>query len=168
MTHRQQSNLICVLMLAVAAFFFYCSFNVNADGVYPRVLCVLIALLACVSVFETTMEAKKEAKHPHHEIKEEDMTTEELAEKLAAEAQEPVSWKDVVVVAVVAFGSLILWQPLSFMLAGFLGMMALSVYKKRPLLKSAIVSILTVLVIQLIFRNIFTIPIPSPSWWPYF
>lgn len=90
------------------------------------------------------------------------------AADMVEEHEEKVPWTDLVAVVVIAFGSLLLWKPISFLFAGVLAMMALSIYKKRPILKSLIVSVCTVVVIQLIFRNIFTIPLPTPAWWPRF
>ncbi len=167
MTHRQLSNLFCIFFIIVAAFFFYFSFSIHADAIYPRVLCIVLALLACTSVVETIYDKKKEAQK-HYELNESEMTTEERAEKMAEEAQEPVHWQDIIVVILVSFVSLLLWKPISFLFAGFLGMIALQLYKKQPIIRSVLISFFTILIMQLVFKNIFVIPIPSPNWWPYF
>lgn len=168
MTHRQQSNLISALVLGVAAFFFYCSFEIRTDAVYPRVLCIAIAVLSLITIIQTVAESRREAKHPQHKLEKEEMTTEELAEQMAKEAEEKVRWQDILAVTVIAFVSLILWEYVSFLFAGMLGILALSLYKKQPIIRSVLIAVITALAIQFIFRNIFTIPLPSPSWWPYF
>ena len=169
MTHRQQSNLVAALCIAIAAFFFINSFSINIDSGYPKVICIAIVVLSIVTIIETITEARKEASSPkQRELTEEEMTTEELAEHMAKEVEESVPWQDLVVVIAVSFISLILWNLISFIFAGALAILALSLYKKRPAVKSILLAICTVIVLQLIFRNIFTIPLPSPSWWPYF
>ena len=153
----------------LSIFFFVDSFTVKIDGTYPKVICLAIIALAVITILETMKEARKEASHPQqHQLREEEMTTEELAEHLAKEVEEKVPWQDLVMVIAVSFGSLILWKPISFLFAGALAIFSISVYKKRPLIRSAVLSACTVVILQLIFRNIFTIPLPSPSWWPYF
>jgi len=80
---------------------------------------------------------------------------------MAKKAEETVPWQDLATVIAIAFTSLILWKPLSFLFAGGLGMLVLSLYKKQPLFRSILLATCTVIVIQLIFRNIFTIALEN-------
>ena len=166
MTHRQQSNLVAFICIIIGVCFFILSFKIKTDGTYPKIVCVALVVLSIISIIENGLEAAREEKNPHRELKEEEMTTEELATHMAKEHEEKVPWMDLIVIIATAFGSLILWKPISFIFAGALAVLVISIYKKRPILKSVILAVCTVVVIQLIFRNIFTIPIPSPSWWP--
>lgn len=168
MSKRQQSNIVAVLVLLVSVFFFVESLSISVDGGYPKVICVALAILSAWDFIQNYLDAREERKLPHHELTEDEMTTEELAEHMVSEHDEKVPWQDLVAVVIISFASLILWEYISFLFAGILAIMALSIYKKRPILKSLIVAVCTVVIIQLIFRNIFTIPLPSPSWWPMF
>ena len=168
MTKRQQSNIVAIIVLITAAFFLVSSFSINVDGGYPRIVCVALIVFTIWDLIQDYLEGRQEKRIPHHELTEAEMTTEELAQHMVEEHEEKVPWTDLVAVVVIAFGSLLLWKPISFLFAGVLAMMALSIYKKRPILKSLIVSVCTVVVIQLIFRNNFTIPLLTPAWWPRF
>lgn len=169
MSHRSASNIIAGICAAGAAFFFIESLSIRIDGGYPKLLCVVLFLLCAYTIVQNVVEGRAEAKKGGvQELKEEDMTTEERAEHMAKEAEEAVPVKDLAVVIAVSFGSVLLWKPLSFVVAGALGLFIISVYKKQPILKSALLAVCTVIVLQLVFRNIFAIPIPTPSWWPRF
>lgn len=168
MTKRRQSNIVAIIVLIIAVYFLISSFSINVDGGYPKIVCIALIVFAIWDLIQNFLDGRQEKKIPHHEMTEAEMTTEELAQHMVEEHEENVPWTDLVAVIVIAFGSLLLWKPISFLFAGILAMMALSIYKKRPVLKSLIVSICTVIIIQLIFRNIFTIPLPTPVWWPKF
>lgn len=168
MSKRQQSNLVAVIILLISAYFLIASFSISVDGGYPKIVSIALIVFAVLDLLQNIIEAKQESKRYHHEMTEEEMTTEELAERMVSEHEEKVPWQDLVAVIVISFGSLLLWKPISFIFAGILAFMALSIFKKRPIIKSLIIAICTVIVIQLIFRNIFTIPLPSPKWWPMF
>lgn len=168
MTKRQQSNIVAIIVLFISVFFLISSFFIKVDAGYPKTICIALIVFSILDLIQNYIDGCQEKKIPYHEMTEAEMTTEELAQHMVEEHAEKVPWTDLVAVIVIAFGSLLLWKPISFLFAGTLAMMALSVYKKRPVLKSLIVSICTVIIIQLIFRNVFTIPLPSPAWWPKF
>lgn len=168
MTKRQQSAIVAIIVLLLSASFLIGSFFIMVDGVYPRIIAIGMIAFCVIDLFQNFAEGRAEKKLPHHELTETEMTTEELAQHMVEEHEEKVPWKDLVAVVLTAFVSLILWRPISFFFAGIIAMMAISLYKKRPIIKSLIISVCTVVIIQIVFRNIFTIPLPSPGWWPKF
>lgn len=168
LSHRVQSNLWSVFIILAMVFFFNKSFDIKNDAWYPRVMIIAVTVMAVLVLVQSYFERKEEERLKAIVRSDDELSTEELAIKMAKEAEEPTPYKDLIFMVGIAVITLFLWEKLSFMLASSICMMGLFLYKKQPIVKSIIITIVTIMLIQISFKNFFTIPLPSPTWWPYF
>lgn len=168
MSKVRQSNIAMIFFLLLAVVFYCGSSSIAVDGDYPKIVSIGLLVLSAIGLAQSFIETRGAGDENARTIGIDAMTTEELAEHMVAQHEEHVPAVDIAAVMGISLISLFLWESIGFIFAGAAAIMALSLLKKRPIFKSLIISVATVLVIQLIFRNIFSIPIPSPSWWPYF
>ena len=152
------------------AFFYFHSYGFNNDTKYPRIIIISVCLLSIIVLLQSYSDIRNEKKAiiDNEDNEDNEISTKEIAIQLVKESEEKAPVMDLAVLIITSIGTLFLWKLISFMGAASICMMTLYLYKKQPLVKSLITTITTVLVIQFLFRNVFTIPLPSPDWWPYF
>ncbi len=166
MSHRSESILWCSAVTLVMVVFFRLTFDLKFGAMYARVTILATLAFALISLLLSLTQKPAPAKKKHTEAELVAMDTAERLEALAGQEEgTPFFSADVALVVAVSFIGALLWEPISFLYAGFAAMLILFLVKKQPLLKSAVVALGTVCAIQYVFGNLFQIPLPSPSWW---
>ena len=166
MTHRTESILWSSIIAVVMLIFLYLSFSLRFGAMYARVTIVATLSFALISLI-LSLRQKEPEKTTYSEEELENMEVAERAHALEVmeEGRTPFLSADLLLVIAVSFASALLWEPVSFVYAGFLALLVLFLVKRQPVLKSLIVAAATICIIQYVFGNIFQIPLPSPSWW---
>jgi hypothetical protein len=147
---KRQAELLCAwVILAFSLIMLWVSQQLEHGAVYPRTTLIATAFFALVVMITASRNKHR------------DNTDNSAGAGVSTEKKSSCRLLLLIVAPIVYFG---LWPVIGYVLSSLLFMIGLLSYFKYPLVKGIVVSVVVTLTINVVFKTILQVPLPTPDW----